>query len=168
MTKTKKEKSTVLRPESTIKERRRMKEKILVIDDMANIAFIAKAILSREGYDVTTAYGYYDAGEKMARADFDLVLTDLDFGENKTGIDILKEVKKTDPTCPVIIHTGNTDYMMASDAKLFGAYDYMSKPVEQEKLLHTVRMALSHRTMPGDNANTDEYRKKNKTGALIT
>jgi Response regulator containing CheY-like receiver, AAA-type ATPase, and DNA-binding domains len=145
-----------------------MKEKILVIDDIENITFIVKAILSQEGYDVTTAYGYYDAGEKMARADFDLVLTDVDLGEDKTGIDVLKEVKKTDPTCPVIINTGNTDYMIASDAKLFGAYDYMLKPVEQEKLLHTVHMALNHRTMPGDNANTDVYREKYKTGALIT
>ena len=145
-----------------------MKGKILVIDDMENIAFLVKTILSREGYDVTTAYGYYDAREKMARTDFDLVLTDINLGEDKTGIDILKEVKKTNPACPVIINTGNVDYMIASDAKLFGAYDYMSKPVEQEKLLHTVRMALSHRTMPGDNDGTDVYRKRHKVGALIT
>ncbi len=52
--------------------------------------------------------------------------------------------------------------MAASDAKLFGAYDYMSKPVEQEKLLHTIRMALSHRTMLGDNANTDVYKRKKR------
>lgn len=104
----------------------------------------------------------------MAGTDFDLVFTDLDFGEDKTGIDVLKEVKKTDPTCPVIINTGNTDYMIASDAKLFGAYDYMSKPVEQKRLVHTVRMALSHRAMSGDNANTDVYRERYKTGALIT
>ncbi len=145
-----------------------MKEKILVIDDMENIAFLVKTILSREGYDVTTAYGYNDAREKMDRADFDLVLTDINLGEGKTGIDVLKEVKKTNSTCPVIINSANVDYMIASDAKLFGAYDYMSKPVEQEKLLHTVRMALSHRTMPGDNANTDEYRKRYKTKTLLT
>ncbi len=54
-----------------------MSEKILVVDDIDNIAFIIKTILSREGYDVSTAYGYYDAREKMARTDFDLVLTDI-------------------------------------------------------------------------------------------
>ncbi len=145
-----------------------MKEKILVIDDMEKIAFLVKTILSREGYDVTTAYGYYDAREKIDRVDFDLVLTDVDLGEDKTGIDVLKEVKKTNSTCPVIINSGNVDYMIASEAKLFGAYDYMSKPVEHEKLLHTVRMALSHRTMPGDNANTDVYRKRHKVEELIT
>ena len=144
-----------------------MKRKILVIDDMENIAFLVRTILSREGYDVTTAYGYYDAREKMVRTDFDLVLTDINLGENKTGIDVLKEVKKTNPTCPVIINSANVDYMIVSDAKLFGAYDYLSKPVEQEKLLHTVHMALSHRTMPGDNANTDVYRKRHKTEGLI-
>ncbi|MHC4270372.1 MAG: response regulator [Planctomycetota bacterium] len=145
-----------------------MKGKILVIDDMENIAFLVKTILSREGYDVSTAYGYYDAMEKMARTDFDLVLTDINLGEDKTGIDVLKEVKKTNPTCPVIINTANVDYMIASDAKLFGAYDYMIKPIEQEKLLHSVRMALSHRTMPGDNANTGVYRKRHKTKEFIT
>ena len=129
-----------------------MNEKILVVDDIDNIAFIIKTILSREGYDVSTAYGYYDAREKMAKTDFDLVLTDIELGEDKTGIDILKEVKKTNPTCPVILNTGNPGIITESEAKRMGAYDYMSKPVEQKKLLHRVRMALRHKTIPDDNA----------------
>lgn len=144
-----------------------MKGKILVVDDLENNVFLLKTILSREGYDIFTAYGYYDAREKMDRVDFDLVITDIDLGEEKTGIDILKEVIKTNPTCSVIVNTANRDYMIASDAKLFGAYDYMLKPVEQEKLLHSVRMALSHRTMPGDNVYIDTDRKKYKAKGLI-
>ncbi len=144
-----------------------MNGKILVIDDMENNVFLLKTILSQEGYDVSTAYGYYDARERIHRIDFDLVLTDIGLGKEKTGIDVLNEVKKTNPTCPVIIYTANRDYMIASDAKLFGAYDFISKPVEQEKLLHSVRMALRHRTMLGDNAYTDVYRNRYKTKGVI-
>ncbi len=129
-----------------------MNEKILVVDDIDNIAFIIKTILSREGYDVSTAYDYYGAREEMAKTDFDLVLTDIELGEDKTGIDILKEVKKTNLTCPVILNTGNPGIITESEAKRMGAYDYMSKPVKQKKLLHRVRMALRHKTIPDDNA----------------
>lgn len=131
-----------------------MKEKILVIDDIEVIALAIKTLLSREGYDVYTACDYYDAMERFVKTDFDLVLTDIELGKGKTGIDVLTEVKKNNPGCRVIIHTGNTDYMAASDAKLMGAYDYLHKPANFEGLLHTINMALLHKTIPDDNDYT--------------
>ncbi|MHC4454832.1 MAG: response regulator [Planctomycetota bacterium] len=139
-----------------------MKEKILVIDHFENMVFLLKTILSEEGYDVSTAYDYNNAMEEMARTNFELVLTDVNLGADKTGIDILKEVKKSNPTCPVIINTANRDYMVASDAKLFGAYDYMLKPMEKGKLLHSIHLALSHGTTPDDNANIHVFREMHK------
>ncbi len=133
-----------------------MNEKILVVDDIDYITFMYKKMLSREGYDVSTACGYYDAMEEMAKTDFDLVFTDVELGDNRTGVDILKVVKETNPTCPVILSTGNTDYMAASEAKLMGAYDYMIKPVNFESLLNTISMALRYKTVPEGNTHAGE------------
>jgi len=103
----------------------------------------------------------------MAKTDFDLVLTDIEFGEDKTGIDILKEVKKTNPICPVILNTGNTDYMAASEAKLMGAYDYMIKPVNFESLLNTVSMALRYKKVSEGNTHAGANRRRKMNVGLL-
>ncbi|GAX62146.1 response regulator [Candidatus Scalindua japonica] len=133
-----------------------MKEKILVVDDMKSLALMLEIYLSNAGYDVSTSYSFTEARQELSKTDFNLVLTDVDLGEGKTGIDILKEVKKTNPTCHVIIITANRDYMVASDARLFGAYDYLLKPVEFEGLLYTVSMALRYKKNSNGNANSGE------------
>jgi len=124
-----------------------MKEKVLVIDDREGIVSMFKRFLSRQGYDVSTACSYYDAMAKMAITDFDLVLTDIDLGNGKTGIDILKEVKRTNPTCSIIFCTGNLDILTVSEARRMGAYDCIYKPVTLETLSRSIIMALCHKTV---------------------
>jgi DNA-binding NtrC family response regulator len=119
-----------------------MKEKVLVIDDREEIISIFERSLSRQGFDISTACSYYDAMANMAVTDFDLVLTDIDLGDGKTGIDVLKEIKRTNPTCSVILCTGNHDIMTVSEARRMGAYDCMYKPVKLETLSHSINMAL--------------------------
>ena len=124
-----------------------MKEKVLVIDDREEIISIFERSLSRQGFDISTACSYYDAMANMAVTDFDLVLTDINLGDGKTGIDVLKEIKRTNPTCSVILCTGNPDIMTVSEARRMGAYDCMYKPVELETLLHSINMALRYKTV---------------------
>ena len=93
-----------------------------------------ETLLSRQGYCVSTACNYNDAMEKMSGTDFNLVLTDIELGD-KTGIDILKEVRKKNTFCPVILHTAAPDIKTESEAKRLGAYDYLSKPIERENLV---------------------------------
>lgn len=141
--------------------------KILVVDDEKSIRFTTKAILSKEGYDVSTANGYCEALDIMAKRDFDLVFTDVELGDNRTGVDILKVVKESNPNCPVILSTGNIDYMAASEAKLMGAYDYMIKPVNFESLLNTVSMALRYKTVPEGNTHAGANRRRKKNAGLL-
>jgi len=124
-----------------------MNEKVLVIDDTEVIASLFKRFLLRQGYDISTAYSYHGAMAKMGNTDFDLVLTDIDLGEGKSGIDILKEVKRTNPACPVILCTGNPDILTMSEARRMGAYDCMYKPVKLETLAYSINMALSDKTV---------------------
>ncbi|MBC8548313.1 MAG: response regulator [Candidatus Brocadiales bacterium] len=125
-----------------------MKEIVLVIDDVEILVSLLKRFLSQEGYDISTAYSYHDAMAKMDNTYFDLVLTDINLGDGKTGIDILKEVKRTNPICPVILCTGNTDFITVSEARRMGAYDCMYKPVKLETLSHSINMALNYKTVP--------------------
>ena len=119
-----------------------MNEKILVVDDIDNIAFIIKTILSREGYDAITAHSYNEARKELDKTDFDLVFTDVELGDNRTGVDILKVVKETNPICPVVLFTGYPNIESESEAFRLGAYDYIPKPVTKDKLLHIVNMIL--------------------------
>ena len=124
-----------------------MKEKVFIIDDRESILSLLKIFLLQEGYDVTTAFSYYDAMAKMAITDFDLVLTDIELGHGKTGIDILQEVKRTNPICPVILCTGNTDLITVPEARKMGAYDCIYKPVKLVTLSHSINMALNYKTV---------------------
>lgn len=66
---------------------------------------------------------------------------------DKTGIDVLKEVRKKDLFCPVILHTGAPDKKTETEGKRLGAADYLSKPIERGTLLRSVRTALCHKTV---------------------
>jgi DNA-binding NtrC family response regulator len=124
-----------------------MKEKVLVIDDREEIVSIFERFLSRQGFDISTACSYYEAMVKMTTTDFDLVLTDIELGDDKTGIDVLEEVKRTNPTCSVILCTGNPDILTVSKARRMGAYDCMYKPVKLETLSNSINMALRYKTV---------------------
>ncbi|HDY66626.1 MAG: response regulator [Candidatus Scalindua sediminis] len=118
-----------------------MKKKILIIDDEETIRFTIRIILSKEGCEVSTANGYYEALDIMAKRDFDLIFTDVML-EGKTGLDILREAKKQNSACPVVLFTGYPNIESESEAFRLGAYDYIPKPVTKDKLLHIVNTIL--------------------------
>jgi two-component system, NtrC family, response regulator HydG len=122
------------------------KPKILVIDDEHAIRFNIETFLLREGYEVDTACSYHESIDKLSGTNFDLILTDIMLG-GKTGIDILREAKRRNLLCPVILITGNPDIKTAAEAVREGAYDYISKPVRRDGILHKVEMALRHKAV---------------------
>ncbi len=118
-----------------------MKKEILIIDDEKSIRLTVKEFLSKEGYEVSTANGYYEALDVIAKKDFDLIFADVML-EGKTGLDILREAKKQNPACPVVLFTGNPNIESASEAVRLGTYDYIPKPVTKDTLLHIVNTVL--------------------------
>ena len=114
---------------------------ILVVDDEKSIRFTTKTILSKEGYMVFTADGYHEALGIMDKIDFDLIFTDLVLA-GKTGLDVLREVKKRNSTCPVILITGKPSVETEREAIHLGAYDYVSKPLTKDTLLYIVNTVL--------------------------
>lgn len=121
-----------------------MKKNILIVEDEKKLANTYERFLLNEEYDVSTANEYCEALDKLSRGNFDLIFTDIVLGV-KTGIDILTEVKKRRLTCPVVMMTGFPDVESASEAVRKGAYDYLTKPVNKDCLLHITKLALQYK-----------------------
>ncbi|MBI5748679.1 MAG: response regulator [Nitrospinae bacterium] len=119
-----------------------MKSRILVIDDEDSIRFAFKEILNYGGYEVDTAGEYNEALSLISEKEFDLIFTDLNLND-RSGIDILRQVREKKLDCPVVIITGSPSSYTAVEAFQLGVFDYISKPIEAEKILHIAAMALN-------------------------
>ncbi|MBE9536836.1 MAG: sigma 54-interacting transcriptional regulator [Proteobacteria bacterium] len=121
-----------------------MKYKILVVDDEKVLRYTFEEFLKEEGYEVVCAEDYKEALEKLENADFDLIFTDIVMG-GETGIDLLRDIRKKGINSPVVIITGRPDIDTATEAVRLGAFDYISKPVDQHKLLKVAGVALKYK-----------------------
>jgi DNA-binding NtrC family response regulator len=115
---------------------------ILVVDDEKSQREILEMILSAEGYDVSTAASG-EAALKIARERrFDLVLTDLKM-TGIDGIELLQKLLAYDSSIIVILLTAHGSIDSAKEALRRGAFDYLEKPYDREKLLATISRALT-------------------------
>ncbi len=120
---------------------------LLVIEDEERMRRLLELVLKPEGYDLVLA----DSGEEGIKLigetqDFDLIVTDLQLG-NVSGLDVLETAKKTAPDVPVLIITGYGTVKSAVEAMRKGAYDYISKPVDNEELKIVIARALELRRL---------------------
>jgi two-component system, NtrC family, response regulator HydG len=123
-----------------------MSARILVIDDEETIRFTFERFLKTEGHIVATAESCSEAWTRINEMSFDLIFADIILGDG-TGIDILREIKARGLTCPVIMITGVPGVGTATDSIRLGAFDYISKPINQEALLHAAHTALKYKAV---------------------
>jgi len=123
-----------------------MRANILVVDDDEGISYVIKRFLMQGGHEVSTAVDYNEAMDKLSLTDFDLVFTDINLGD-RSGIDLLREVKKRKMACPVIMITGNPNLDTATDAIRLGAHDYIFKPVKITTLTRVTNLALKYKSV---------------------
>ena len=121
------------------------RKSILVVDDEKSQREILEMILSGEGYDVTTASSGEAAMKFVADRHFDLVLTDLKM-TGMSGLELLKELTDFDKSIIVLLLTAHGTVDSAVDALRLGAFDYLQKPYDREKLLDTISRALNKLT----------------------
>ncbi len=121
------------------------RKSILVVDDEKSQREILEMILSGEGYDVTTASSGEAAMKFVADRHFDLVLTDLQMG-GMTGLELLKLLTDFDKSIIVLLLTAHGTVDSAVDALRLGAFDYLQKPYDRDKLLETIARALNKLT----------------------
>jgi len=120
--------------------------KILVIDDESDLGWIFSRILSDDGYKVSSSQTGKDGLAKVREFMPDLVFLDLKLPD-KDGIDVLKAIKSIDPGILVIMITGYETIETAVAAVKLGAYDYVPKPIPNERLKIIVDKALETQSL---------------------
>lgn len=121
------------------------RKSILVVDDEKSQREILEMILSGEGYDVTTASSGEAAMKFVADRHFDLVLTDLQM-TGMSGLELLKQLTDFDKSIIVLLLTAHGTVDSAVDALRLGAFDFLQKPYDRDKLLETISRALNKLT----------------------
>ena len=126
--------------------------KILIIEDEAVIRRVLTKILSEENdtYQVEEAEDGVVGFEKIKNNDYDLVLCDIKMPK-MDGVEVLEAVKKIKPEIPMVMISGHGDMETAINTMRLGAFDYISKPPDLNRLLNTVRNALDKKQLVVEN-----------------
>lgn len=126
--------------------------KILIIEDEAAIRRVLTKILSEESdtYQVEEAEDGLSGVEKIKNEDYDLVLCDIKMPK-MDGVEVLEAVKKVKPEIPMVMISGHGDLETAVNTMRLGAFDYISKPPDLNRLLNTVRNALDRKQLVVEN-----------------
>ncbi|MFD2541115.1 sigma-54-dependent transcriptional regulator [Lacinutrix gracilariae] len=136
--------------------------KILVIEDEAAIRRVLVKILSEENdtYTVEEAEDGLVGIEKIKKEDYDLVLCDIKMPK-MDGVEVLEATKKIKPETPMVMISGHGDLDTAVNTMRLGAFDYISKPPDLNRLLNTVRIALDRKELVVENKRLKKKVSKN-------
>jgi DNA-binding NtrC family response regulator len=126
--------------------------KILIIEDEAAIRRVLKKIISEENdsYQVEEAEDGLVGVEMISKSDYDLVLCDIKMPK-MDGVEVLEKVKGLKPEIPFVMISGHGDLDTAVNTMRLGAFDYISKPPDLNRLLNTVRNALDRKELVVEN-----------------
>jgi len=126
--------------------------KILIIEDESAIRRVLKKIISEENdsYHVEEAEDGLAGIEMISKSDYDLVLCDIKMPK-MDGVEVLEKVKKLKPEVPMVMISGHGDLDTAVNTMRLGAFDYISKPPDLNRLLNTVRNALDRKELVVEN-----------------
>lgn len=136
--------------------------KILIIEDEAAIRRVLVKILSEENnsYDVSEAEDGLAGMQLIKNEDFDLILCDIKMPK-MDGVEVLEATKKIKPETPIVMISGHGDLDIAVNTMRLGAFDYISKPPDLNRLLNTVRNALDRKELVVENKQLKKKVSKN-------
>lgn len=124
--------------------------KILVVDDEANIRAALAKLISKLGHTVKTAASAAEALDFVKHDKFHLVITDLRM-PGQDGLHLLRRLRAADPRADVIVMTAYGTIESAVDAMKEGAYDYIEKPINQERLPLLIDRVLERQDLAAEN-----------------
>jgi two-component system, NtrC family, nitrogen regulation response regulator NtrX len=129
-----------------------VKPRILVIDDEAAIRDSLKMTLEYDGYDVMLAATGEEGVKLVEREAPDLVFLDIKM-PGMDGLEVLQKLRHFVEVTPVVVISGHADINTAVEATKLGAFDFIEKPLERERVLVTVRNAVDTRRLKTENKN---------------
>ncbi len=144
----------------------KLKGNILVVDDEKNIREGLKISLLKEEHKVFLASDGLEALKIMDEVDIDVIIADLKM-QNMDGAELLKKILKDYFNVPVIILTGHGTIENAVELMREGAYDFLTKPPDLEKLSLIIERAISKRQLIIENRALQNKIKRNELGKII-
>ena len=121
-----------------------MSAHLLIVEDDPEMRDLLRKVLEKEGYRISVAGDGREATTSLSRKPFDLVVTDLLMPDDG-GLELLRAIRQTHPTLPVIIITAFGDWGSYSRALELGAAAFISKPLKMAELIAAIQTALAGR-----------------------
>ncbi len=119
--------------------------RILFVDDEPKIILTMPQILRQQGYQVTAVDSVSDALEQLSTTQFDLLLTDLNIGEQDDGLTVVSAMRRTQPNCLILILTGFPGFDTVLEAMHNQVDEYLIKPAPIPALLGLIEQKLAER-----------------------
>lgn len=116
-------------------------KKLLIIDDEEELREVLVALLEQTNLAITLAANGLEGIQKIETEKFDAILSDEKMPK-KTGLEVLKWMREKNIQTPFIMHTGYGHKDMMNEALSLGAYAFIDKPWDEQKLINTVHQAL--------------------------
>ena len=141
-------------------------ERVLVVDDEADLAESCAFFLERAGYEAECAGSAPEALELLQRRGFGVVISDVRMPK-MSGMELLAAIRGRDPDVEVLLITGHPDLQMAVSAIKQGAFDYLAKPYDEGDLLERVGKAVAHRRVKEHNEGFRERMRSGVSGRKL-
>ncbi len=123
-----------------------MRKVLIVDDDVAVTNYFMVFLVQTDLFEPTVVNDSREVAAALARETFDVVMLDMDM-PNVSGMDILRSMRAKGDTTPVVVLTGVSDVDLAVRAMKLGAFDYLTKPVDDENLLQVLGNAIETRAL---------------------
>jgi DNA-binding NtrC family response regulator len=124
-------------------------QRLLVVEDDSSVRSTIVTFLELEGYSVDAVASTREALDRLRAASYPIVISDI-YLDERTGLDVLHTARESNPACAVILMTGRGSMETVMAATKGGAFDYIAKPFELDKMLDTVKRAEASLTPDDD------------------
>ncbi len=136
--------------------------KILLVDDDLSVTnYLMVFLMQHEVFEPTVVNDSREVPDLLEKSTFDTIILDMDM-PNLSGLDILKIIHERQIDTPVLVLSGVNDVDLAVKALKLGAFDFLSKPVDDEYLIKVIDRAIEHRTLHESISQLPEHLARNE------
>ena len=139
-------------------------QRLLVVEDDPGVRTTIVTCLELEGYDVDAASSTKEAIERLAAASYPIVISDI-YIDDRTGLDVLEAARRKDPGCSVILMTARGTMETVMAATRGGAFDYIAKPFDLDRIIETVKRAEAAHGELEDEAEAEDLPESEMIGS---
>src|SRR5262249_13876989 len=138
--------------------------RLLVVEDDPGVRATIVTCLELEGYTVDAASSTKEAIDRLAASSYPIVISDI-YIDDRTGLDVLEAARRKDPACSVILMTARGTMETVMAATRGGAFDYIAKPFDLERMVETVKRAEAARSDLEEEAEPEDLPETQMIGS---